>query len=117
MVAFRIDELIPNSQSTFYYVIRTDGNKWMGLGSPTKRDSLIAESRNMSPLGGVDHARTERWSELELPMSEFMMKARHVLRRYLRRTSSLPLEHHTYCITKYSVNRQHTQFVGVYSAA
>ena len=53
----------------------------MGLGSPTKRDSLIAESCNMSPLGGADHARTERWSELELPMSDFMMKSRHVLRR------------------------------------
>ena len=53
----------------------------MGLGSPTKRDSLIDESRNMAPLGGADHARTERWSELELPMSDFMMKARHVLRR------------------------------------
>ena len=53
----------------------------MGLGSPTKRDSLVAESRNMSPLGGADHARTERWSELELPMSNFMMGARHVLRR------------------------------------
>lgn len=63
------------------YDIRTEGNKWMGLGSPTKRDSLIAESRNMTPLGGVNHARTERWSELELPMSDFMMKARHVLRR------------------------------------
>ncbi|CAM9354686.1 unnamed protein product, partial [Laminaria digitata] len=40
---------------------RTEGNKWMGLGSPTKLDSLVAESRNMSVLGGADHARTERW--------------------------------------------------------
>ncbi|CAM9646551.1 unnamed protein product, partial [Laminaria digitata] len=44
--------------------LTTEGNKWMGLGAPTKRDSLVAESRNMSPLGGADHARTERWSEL-----------------------------------------------------
>lgn len=60
---------------------RTQGNKWMGLGAPTKRDSLIAESRNMSPLGGAEHARTERWNELELPLPDFMMGARHVLRR------------------------------------
>ena len=53
----------------------------MGLGAPTKRDSLVAESRNMSPLGGADHARTERWSELELPLPDFIMGARHVLRR------------------------------------
>ena len=53
----------------------------MGLGSPTKRDSLVAESRNMSTLGGADHARAERWNELELPLSDFMMGARHVLRR------------------------------------
>lgn len=70
-----------NPNSARVYGVRTEGNKWMGLGSPTKRDSLLAESRNMSPLGGADHARTERWSELELPLSDFMMGARHVLRR------------------------------------
>lgn len=53
----------------------------MGLGSPTKRDSLLAESRNMSALGGADHGRAERWSELKLPLADFMMRARHVLRR------------------------------------
>ena len=60
----------------------------MGLGAPTKRDSLLAESRNMSPLGGADHARTERWSELELPLPNFMMGARHALRRSDASTSN-----------------------------
>ena len=61
----------------------------MGLGSPTKRESLVAESRNMSPLGGADHARTERWSELELPNTDFMMRAQHVLRKLETATRDL----------------------------
>lgn len=35
----------------------------------------------MSPLGGADHGRAERWSELELPLVDFMLRARQVLRR------------------------------------
>ena len=73
--------LNPRSNNVSFHGARTEGNKWMGPGSPTKRDSLVAESRNMSALGGADHARAEGWSELELPMSGFMMRARHVLRR------------------------------------
>ncbi|CAM9160831.1 unnamed protein product [Laminaria digitata] len=70
---------------------RTEGNKWTGLGSPTSRDSLLAESRNMSALGGADHGRAGRWSELELPLADFMMGARYVLRRAMR-DNSIPLD-------------------------
>ena len=60
---------------------RTEGNKWMGLGSSAKLDSVVAESRNMSSLGGADHGCANRWTELELPLADFMLDARKVLRR------------------------------------
>ena len=62
--------------------IRTTANKWMGLGLPTSNKSLVAESLNMTPLGGAEHAHTRRWRELDLPIADFMLGARRVLLRY-----------------------------------
>lgn len=53
----------------------------MGLGTATKLVSVVAESRNVSPLGGAGHGRAGRWRELELPLADFMLRARRVLRR------------------------------------
>lgn len=53
----------------------------MGLGAPVIPQSLVVETRNMSPLGGAGHGRAERWSELELPPADFILGARQVLRR------------------------------------
>lgn len=52
----------------------------MGLGVVPTRDSAVAEGDNMSTLG-ADHANKKRWSDLELPWPDFMLKARLVLTR------------------------------------
>lgn len=81
--AYALDVGITSHLLNFHatYHARTEGKKGLGLGAPVIRQSLVAETRNMSPLGGADHGRAERWSELELPLVDFMLGARQVLRR------------------------------------
>ena len=53
----------------------------MGLGFTVSNKSVVAEALNMTPLGGGDHAQTQRWRELDLPLADFMLGARRVLLR------------------------------------
>lgn len=52
----------------------------MGFGSTFTRESLIAESANMSPLG-AEHTDPRHWADMELPLPNFMLASRAVLRR------------------------------------
>lgn len=54
----------------------------MGIGSTFTRESLIAESENMSTLG-AGHIDNRHWAELELPLANFMLSARAVLRKWV----------------------------------
>lgn len=70
--------------------IRTDGNKWTGLGMPTRLESLVDESHNMSQMG-ADHGSTNRWEKLDLPLSDFLLRSRKVLKLTMRK-HSIPME-------------------------
>lgn len=73
---YNLNEYPPNVPS-----IRTEANKWTGLASPCTRAGLIAESLDMSSLGGCNHALVQRWVNLDLPLSLFMVEARQALQR------------------------------------
>ena len=48
---------------------------------PITKESLVAETSNMSPLGGYQHGIEQRWIDLDLPLSKFMLKARTITHR------------------------------------
>lgn len=54
----------------------------MGLGSTITPESLLGESENMSSVG-ASHASIRRWRDLELPVADFYVAARKILRRYI----------------------------------
>lgn len=60
---------------------RTNSNKWAGIFMPITKESLVAETSNMSPLGGYQHGIEQRWIDLDLPLSKFMLKARTITHR------------------------------------
>lgn len=82
-------DLFPSRSSFLLFFIlpvlafsaRTPTNKWMGIGSVVKRQSLVAETTNMTPLGGADHASQQRWTDLQLPFADFIVGARRTLIR------------------------------------
>eukprot|EP00752_Nemacystus_decipiens_P015748 g14060.t1 len=62
---------------------RTEANKWSGLASPCRTESLLVESLDMSSLGGCNHAKAQRWKDLDLPLSTFMLEARKATARVM----------------------------------
>eukprot|EP00903_Cladosiphon_okamuranus_P011794 g11084.t1 len=68
---------------------RNDRNRWAGLGAVFTRDSVVAEGGNMTCLG-ADHADKKRWADLELPFPDFMLKARLVLTRVMKKNDIPP---------------------------
>ncbi|CAM9618699.1 unnamed protein product [Ectocarpus sp. 6 AP-2014] len=62
---------------------------WTGLGAVATRDSVVAEGDNMSSLG-ADHADKKRWADLELPFADFLLNARLVLTRVMKKNDIPP---------------------------
>ncbi|CAM9514525.1 unnamed protein product [Sphacelaria rigidula] len=61
----------------------------MALGTVPTRDSLMAEGENMSYLGPM-HGDKTHWAELELPFADFMLNARLVLTRVMKKNDIPP---------------------------
>ncbi|CAM9249550.1 unnamed protein product [Ascophyllum nodosum] len=81
--------LLYGTKGPLTYPSRNAKNAWMGLGCLPTWDSFLKETENMSALG-ADHADKERWAELELPFSSYLLDARHVLTRQVNKNEIPP---------------------------